>query len=200
MTSSDLNTGARRFTPIIALLCLAAGGPLRATVVPRVGFEELNARSERIVHARCVATDAFLEAESGTIWTRNYFEILDTLKGEAAARIVVMEPGGVIGNQGQWVAGAPRFSPGDESVLFLSQTVTGKWRVFGWGQGNYRVLRDAANGEARVKPDLAGAEVAVPAGAGAESAAASPSDPAARATLDGLKIRIRKQMLGQGAR
>ena len=182
----------------ILLVLVASGGSLQATVVPRIGFAELNGSAARIVHARCVATEAFMEASSGTIWTRHQFVILDTLKGEVTAHIVITEPGGIVGGQGQWVAGAPRFAPGDESVLFLSQTVTGKWRVFGWGQGNFRVTRDAVSGETRVKPDLAGAELVVPAGSNSESAIVAPNEPGTAETLDGLKARIRNQLVRQG--
>jgi hypothetical protein len=185
---------------VLFLAFANCGGLLLATVVPRMGFEELSGRAVRIVHARCVSIDAFVEAETGTIWTRNHFVILDTLKGESAAMIVVTEPGGIVGGQGQWIPGAPQFAPGDESVLFLSQTGTGKWRVYGWGQGNYRISRDAISGEARVKPDLAGAELAAPAGSNQKSEIALQSGPGTAQTLDGLKARIRGQLVRQGVR
>jgi hypothetical protein len=162
----------------------------------RLGFEELSQNALRIVHARCVGKDTFLETESGTIWTRNYFEILDTLKGNVTAKTVVMEPGGILGDQGQWVAGAPQFNYGDESVLFLAQTVTGKWRVLGWGQGNYRVLSDPATGRAVVKADLEGIRLASPVGFQYESNMASQTGKSN--SLEGLeefKTRIRTQLM-----
>ena len=181
------------------LSIVVTGGSAQATVVPRLGFAELSGGASRIVHARCVTAESFMETVSGTIWTRHQFVILDTLKGEVSVNIVITEPGGIVGGQGQWVAGAPRFVPGDESVLFLSQTVTGKWRVFGWGQGNFRVTRDAISGETRVKPDLAGAELVSPVGSNPESAAAF-SEPVASETLEGLKARIRSHLYRQGLR
>lgn len=182
------------------LSCLLVGN-LEATVVPRYAFDELIRQSSRIVHVRCLGTDTYLESETGTIWTRNYFEILDTLKGNVTTRIVVTEPGGVIGNQGQWVPGAPNFSTGDESVLFLSSTVRGKWRVFGWGQGNYRVHHDARTGHSTVKPDLGGIQLASPTGSiSREGSQSRESQLPNIMSLEELKSQVRKRIGDQQPR
>jgi len=84
-------------------------------------------------------------------------------------------------------------------VLFLSQTVTGKWRVYGWGQGKFFVTRDVISGETRVKPDIAGAELVSPVGSNPESALHS-ANRVASENPRGLKARIRSHLYRQGLR
>jgi hypothetical protein len=175
---------------------LSLGSAIQASTVPRLAFEELTRSAGRIAHARCVRTSAFLDPESGMIWTQNYFEVEEMLKGQAEAhQLVVTEPGGVVGNLGQAVSGAPRFKPGDEAVLFLAQTKGGKWRVRGWGQGNYRVTRDPATGESLVQPDLAGLELVETAAPAAQDTGAAMRRQGGRGeSLDQFKQRIRAQL------
>jgi hypothetical protein len=176
---------------------LTAFSPAWATVVPRLSFEKLTGGAERIVHARCVAKDSYLEASSGTIWTRNVFEIIESYKGGLEPQIAVSEPGGIIGNRGQWVPGAPQFVPGEEVVLFLSRTLTGKWRVYGWGQGNFRVQQDPVTGMTYVQPDLSGIELAVLSAVSESAPQILPRETPARETMDQLKQRIREQLAKQ---
>ncbi len=71
------------------------------------------------------------------------------LKGLAARNIVISEPGGTVGNTGMQIAGAPRYSVGEEVVLFATRTPIGYLRTVGWGQGKYVVV-DARDSGRRV--------------------------------------------------
>jgi hypothetical protein len=179
------------------LILLLTITPAGATVVPRMSFEKLTSGAERIVHARCVAKDSYLESASGTIWTRHVFEIIESFKGGFERQIIVSEPGGIVGNRGQWVPGAPQFEPGDEAVIFLSRTLTGKWRVYGWGQGNFRIRQDTVAGATFVQADMSGIELAELSTNPESAARILPRVPPARETIDQLKQRIREQLAKQ---
>ena len=179
------------------LVMLVSSVTASATVVPRLSFDELTRGAEKIVHARCVAKDTYLESMSGTIWTRHVFEIVESLKGGWERQIVVSEPGGVYGSRGQWVPGAPHFEPGDEAILFLARTITGKWRVHGWGQGNFRVQQDPIAGASLVQADMSGIELAELSATPGQAPRILPRVLPARETMSRLKQRIREQLLKQ---
>ena len=109
-----------------------------ATMAPRLSFEELVARSERIVHGRCLRSWSAWDAPGRFIWTHTEIQLLDRLKGSAVT-VVVSELGGIVGGLGLAVEGVPRYQPGEEVVLFLYQTPIGYWRARGLEQGVYRV-------------------------------------------------------------
>jgi hypothetical protein len=53
------------------------------------------------------------------------------------------------------VEGIPEFKPGEEAYLFLWRRSGEPYRVLGWAQGTFRVLRDQRSGAARVTQDSA---------------------------------------------
>jgi hypothetical protein len=53
------------------------------------------------------------------IITDTEIEVAETWKGASRARIVVMQPGGVVGDVGQKVEGVATFAEGERVVLFL---------------------------------------------------------------------------------
>ena len=177
-------------------LCMLWAGvsTTRAAVVPHLSFGDLVGGAERIVHARCLAKVGTLEPLTGMIWTRYEFEIIESLKGDPQQRIVVMEPGGRYGNRGQWAPGVPQFDIGNEAVLFLARTATGKWRVYGLGQGNYRVRQDSISGATLVQADLSGMELVEMPGAPGQEPMIVPRAVSGRETVDQLKQRIREQV------
>jgi len=168
-----------------------------AAVVPRLSFGELTGGAERIVHARCLAKDTTLEPQTGIIWTRYQFEIIESLKGDTDWRIVVTEPGGRYGNRRQWAPGVPEFVVGNETELFLARTVTGKWRVLGLGQGNFRVRRDAVTGSSFVQADLSGMELMEIPGTPVQEPQLLPRAVQGRETVEQFKQRIREQVARQ---
>ena len=138
----------KRFLAVVAVLAVA--GPAAATVVPRLTLEEIVARSEVVVHGRCVRTWAAWDSERRFIWTHSEIQVLDRWKGAAGATVVVSELGGVVGEMGLAVDGMPRYEPGEEVVLFLYRVPNGYWRTRGLGQGKYEV-EVSARGESRAR-------------------------------------------------
>jgi hypothetical protein len=105
----------------LGLSLLAAPGPARGATVLRLSFEELTQKSDAVVRGRVVGSTAKLNAAAGRISTFTDVQVTEAIKGTPGKRITVRQPGGEVGGIGQAVAGAARFAPGEEVVLFLQR-------------------------------------------------------------------------------
>lgn len=148
------------------LLCLAIGAvvvtlpPLaRATMtVGPLPLRQMTAEAVRIVHGRVVAVRSDRD-ERGLPATWITLEVLDALKGGAASETTIKQfgvadplPDGTAAS----IIGMPRFTPGEEVVLFLyGESTLGFTSPIGLGQGVYRV-EDTANGVADTVNGVAG--------------------------------------------
>lgn len=99
----------------IATLALTAS----ATVVISESIEDMTARSPLVVRATVQQSQTSWSDGERKIWTWTELTVTETLKGKANGAILVKQPGGVVGNIGQHVAGAARFREGEDVVLFL---------------------------------------------------------------------------------
>ena len=130
----------------ILVLCLAAAGG-RAATLEKLTLDDMTARSTAIVRARAVSSSA--RFVGSTIYTETHFQVLETWKGPNAAEIVVSEPGGTVGAVTQNYAGVPRFTAGEEQVLFLWTGPSGRTQVMGLTQGIFQVQGAGAAAMAR---------------------------------------------------
>lgn len=130
----------------LLLASAAAASAGRATLVPRLDFEALNAQADSIVHARVTRSWSEWDAERRFIWTHYELAVHEVLKGNAVRAMIVSEPGGALDGRTLRVAGAVRFRPGEELVLFLYRTPIGYMRTVGWGQGKFSVANGRVNG------------------------------------------------------
>jgi hypothetical protein len=119
----------RRKLQVILIIVLFSLLPaLRATTVARV---------------RCVGAES--RWENGTIWTVTTFDVIEPMKGNLASRIVVRVPGGKVGHLTATVDGTPKFTSGEEAVVFLERMRTGGYSVSGWVEGTFRIALDPAS-------------------------------------------------------
>ncbi|MGA2483669.1 MAG: hypothetical protein ABSF92_11205 [Candidatus Acidiferrales bacterium] len=155
----------RRFLWILFLIGLVLIAVVaRATTLARLSFEDLAARADSVVRARCLSTES--RWENGEIWTFSDFEVLDAPKGLVGGLITVRGLGGRADGFVSTVEAVPHFSPGEEVYLFLLPARTNaadargpSFLVLGWAQGAFRVHRDARTGRATVTQDSAGLAV-----------------------------------------
>jgi len=160
----------------ISLALLAApSGPARGATVLRLSFEELTGRSDAVVRGRVVGSTPKMNAAAGRISTFTEVEVTEAIKGTPGKRLTVRQPGGEVGGIGQAVAGAARFAPGEEVVLFLQRATDDAtvFHVLGMSAGKVRLekKRDAL----RAVRDLDGIAFVDP--APQRPAAAPPSSP-----------------------
>jgi hypothetical protein len=138
----------------------ASYSPTRATTLKRMSVADLSRAADTVIRARCVTNSTRWEA--GEIWTFTTFDIEETWKGSAPAQITVRLLGGHTGNFTSTVSGVPRFSSGEELILFLERTPAQDFSIVSWMQGTFRIAH-SATGEEIITQDTAAFPVFDPA-------------------------------------
>lgn len=151
-----------------------------ATTLQSMSFARLTREATAIAHVRCVSAQSLWA--NGEIWTDSRFVVLQQEKADsygtdqfqsspatsiagditppgnppsATTMVTVRQLGGSIGGLHSQVDDVPVFHPGDEAYLFLWRHAGEPYRVLGWTQGTFRVIRDQNTGAARVTQDSA---------------------------------------------
>jgi hypothetical protein len=145
---------------IAALLFFALCAPavVTATTVVPMSVEELAQHSTHVLRARATESWSEWNADHSIINTFTRFETVSAIKGAATQRVVVMRPGGTVGNVTTKVAGVHHWKSGEEAVLFLrpSGAADKTMVVTGLIQGDFRLSR-TRSGEVAVSNGVAGA-------------------------------------------
>ena len=136
-----------------AALLATTGATAGATTLLHMPLAKMSQTAKVIVRARCVGNSTRWDA--GEIWTFTTFDAEETWRGSPSARFTVRLLGGRLGNLTSSVSGIPRFSAGEDVILFLEPTRRGDFSVVGWEQGTFRVRRDPSTGDASVTQDSA---------------------------------------------
>ena len=180
----------------IVAAALITGASLHAASVPAMSFEHIVRSSPRAF--RGVVTKSWSAWDEGrtAIWTHYEIRVAETLRGPAGATFTISEPGGTVDGLTMEVPGAPRFSVGEEAVVFAYQTPIGYWRVRGWGQGGFRVDRQDGHGVVRAQL-AAGVLLIDPKGTTAKAAAQYPPG---KEPLDAFLQRVRGILGEESAR
>jgi hypothetical protein len=131
-------------TVLVCLLVLLAAAPARAMLAVPATVEDLTRSSDAVVRGKVASVSARWSEDQRRIFTYVEVERASVWRGAAPARVTVLVPGGVVGNIGQRVDGAPGFAKGEEVVVFLSSAEVGAFRVTGLAQGKFSVQSGAA--------------------------------------------------------
>jgi len=135
-------------------ISLAVGSAsVHATALKRMSLAELSSAAHIVIRARCVSNST--RWDGGEIWTFTIFDVEETWKGSASAQITVRLLGGRAGNLTSTVSGVPRFSPGEEVVLFLERTTAQDLSIVSWMQGTFRIGLDRTTAQESVTQDTA---------------------------------------------
>jgi hypothetical protein len=151
---------------------LAHAAPSWALTVRALSADELLARADRVVHARCIAVTT-TSPRAGLEVSEITLAVAETLKGRPAEQVVVRQLGG------PWRRFVPTCAVGDEVLLFLhAPSRVGLTSPVGLGQGFMRVLRPAAGpaalvGDGRIVRALASGGAAAGGGHGPSSSVAA---------------------------
>jgi hypothetical protein len=129
-----------------AFLCLflLAAAPARAMLAVPATVEDLARSSDAVLRGKVLGVSARWAEDQRRIVT--YVDVAPTSvwRGSAPARVTVLVPGGIVGDIGQRVDGAPGFSKGEEVVVFLAAAEDRAFRVTGLAQGKFTVDGAAA--------------------------------------------------------
>jgi hypothetical protein len=133
-------------TLLLSLILLAAT-PARAMLAVPATVEDLARSSDAVVRGKVASVSARWSEDQRRIFTYVEVQPASVWRGAAPRLVTVLVPGGVVGNIGQRVDGAPGFAKGEEVVVFLSGAEAGAFRVTGLAQGKFSVQGGAARPE-----------------------------------------------------
>lgn len=99
-----------------------------------------------VVRATVVSSQARWTDDRARIMTDTTLRVTERWKGDAADTVVVMQPGGEVGDVGQLVHGVARFRPGEDVVVFLLPRGS-RYLLSGMLQGKF-VVEKSSDGKA----------------------------------------------------
>src|ERR1019366_7494529 len=144
-----MRIGTRYFLSLLlALLSLTA---VRATTLVRLSLDQLAAGSDAVARVNFAGAES--RWENGSIWTVSTVKVVETMKGNLPAEILLRLPGGRVGHLTAKVDGTPKFNPGDNAVVFLKRPPAGRFTVAGWVEGPFRISRAPRTGSQTVTQD-----------------------------------------------
>jgi hypothetical protein len=145
--------------PALAALLAAAlliGGPAAATTMLRINLPELSQKAGTIVHGTVRRMESRWSGDRRRIITDVEIQVTETLKGQAGSTVLLIQPGGKVGDIGQMVHGLATFTPGEEVVVFLDRQGANAFRVTAMAQGKYQVRRSADSRSVLAVPENTG--------------------------------------------
>jgi hypothetical protein len=135
---------------------LLIGVPAAATTMLRINLPELSQKADTIVHGTVRRMESRWSGDRRRIVTDVEIEVTETLKGQAGSTVLLIQPGGQVGDIGQMVHGLATFTPGEEVVVFLDRHGANAFRVTAMAQGKYQVRRASDNRSVLAVPENTG--------------------------------------------
>lgn len=133
---------------VLVLVTMGALSALGTTLIA-MDVPALTRASDLVVRGTVVRVEPRWTEDKRRIITDSEILVSEVLKGNLTGKtVVVMQPGGVIGDVGQMVHGTAKFSLGDEVVVFLEKRGE---RAFVVGLAQGRFLVDRSGPTAMVK-------------------------------------------------
>lgn len=126
----------------LASLTLFAGFAAFGTTLLAADVPALSQTADVIIVGTVRASAPRLTKDGARIITDTEIEIGEVLKGKPnTPTLVVMQPGGIVGDVGQKVEGTASFAVGEEVVVFLDRRGNDRFAVTAMSQGKFRVER-----------------------------------------------------------
>ena len=131
------------------LLLVLLPRPVSATMVDAPDIDSLISQSDYVVRAVVRAATPEWREHAGRryISTKVELEIRDVIKGAPPMPLVLNLIGGRIGEDELVVEGLPRFSVGDEQILFVHGEQRKMFPLVALMHGVYPIIREARTGE-----------------------------------------------------
>jgi hypothetical protein len=146
---------------MLAVLAMCAVPALASVIAPPANLGELTRISRSVVLAE--AQSSRTELRGNTPYTVTSFRVLEQVAGQKTGNLFeVSEAGGVVGEVGLAVSGAPVFTAGENYLLFLDAAPGGRWQT---KMLAYGILQeDKATGVMRPLPEASSLHVMARAG------------------------------------
>ncbi|WP_164017249.1 hypothetical protein [Pyxidicoccus trucidator] len=137
----------------LLLAALLGALPASATTQLAVDLSGLARGADAVVHGVVRRVESRWSADKMRIVTDVEIQVTEALKGQPGGSVLVIQPGGRVGDVGQVVHGLASFTPGEEVVVFLEKRGARAFRVSAMAQGKYQVKRDADGKAALAVPE-----------------------------------------------
>ncbi|HSU57477.1 MAG TPA: hypothetical protein VLT36_25775 [Candidatus Dormibacteraeota bacterium] len=130
---------------------ILAASPLYADQLIPLTIEQLSGKAQLVVHGS-VLSKAVQRDPAGRIYTTIDVAVSEVWKGNSATNhVMIVQGGGVLGDEGQEVSGEATYEIGEELVSFLVLNPRGEPLSLGMAQGKFHVWQDAKTGEKLVR-------------------------------------------------
>ena len=153
-------TQPRPLTILMLLSLLIWLLPAAATSVLPISLQRMTAAADLIFHGRAIAEEVKRDPASGRVVTLTTFAVIEIVKGETGEMHTIKQVGGHLPGSKvrQVIHGVPRFSTGQEYVVFLPRASSlGFSSPIGLSQGKFDV--DRIDGQAVIRGRRAAAAV-----------------------------------------
>lgn len=133
----------RSLPPMLLAGLWLLGLPAAATTMLQLDVPELSQNSDTVVHGTVRRVESRWSGDRRRILTDVEIQVTESLKGQPGSTVLVIQPGGKMGDLGQTVHGTASFTPGEEVVVFLERKGASAFQLSGMAQGKYQVRRAA---------------------------------------------------------
>lgn len=133
----------QRFVVAMAILALAfVAVPSHASTFIAMDMNQMVAASNAVVQGQVIETKSFWDAENRIIVTDATVAVVENVTGTTGRYVTVRTFGGEVNGYTVEAHGFPKFTAGDEVLLFIREAkeVDGSIRVTGYQQGQYNIV------------------------------------------------------------
>lgn len=121
-----------------AVIAVLTATPIAATTIVPMQLEDLAASAELVITGD-VESIVHAELADGRIVSRVSIIVDEAWKGDPPQPLVLVERGGIVGEVGEMIYGAPSYQRGEPVVVFASRTALG-WQTNHMLQGKFRIV------------------------------------------------------------
>ncbi|MEW6325397.1 MAG: hypothetical protein AB1515_08445 [Nitrospirota bacterium] len=147
---------------LLAVFLIVFAAAAQAAVMPAKSLNELVHDADVICTCSVLEQHSQWDPEQNMIITIVTLQVEERLKGGGGDQIQVEALGGIVGDKGLKVTGAPVFEQGERAVLFLKSAGENRHHVVGWAQGKFTIRTDPTTGEERIERNLKGVHLTAP--------------------------------------
>jgi hypothetical protein len=147
---------------LIICFILSVAASSRATTAILPSDDQMVIASRAIVRAKVISQLCGFDARHDIVYTYVTLRLKEVLKGEFSSReIVLKEPGGQVSALGTTFFGTPRFTSGEDVVLYLDTWPDGSLRVHDMFLGKFTVGADQQTGQIVAVREVPGPQVEI---------------------------------------
>jgi len=147
---------------LLACFMLAFGAVASATTAIMPSDDQMIVASRAIIRGRVLSQQCGFDSRRDIVYTYVTLRVKEVLKGQITSReLVLKEPGGQVATLGTTVFGSPRFTSGEDVVLYLDTWPDGSLRVHEMFLGKFTVMQDQRTSQMVAIRDVPGPQVEI---------------------------------------